>query len=60
MKVYEAANQTSNSIKVIMCFSFSEMQKVISVLNELGLSGKENVVIIDASRENKESASNVR
>lgn len=60
VEVYEAANQTSNSIKVIMCFSFSEMQKVISVLNELGLSGKENVVVIDASRENKESASNVR
>jgi hypothetical protein len=60
VEVYKAANQTPNSIKVIMCFSLSEMQRVISVLNELGLSGRDDVVVIDASRENKESASNVR
>ena len=60
VEVYKAANQTPNSIKVIMCFSFAEMQRVVSVLNELGLSGRDDVVIIDASRENKESASNVR
>lgn len=60
VEIYKAANQTPNSIKVIMCFSSSEMKKVMLVLNQLGLSGKENVVVIDASKENKESASNVR
>lgn len=60
VEVYKAANQTPNAIKVIMCFSFSEIQRVVSVLNELSLSGREDVVIIDASRDNKESASNVR
>lgn len=60
VEVYKAANQTPNAIKVIMCFSFTEIQKVVSVLNDLGLSGREDVVIIDAGRDNKESASNVR
>lgn len=60
VEVYKAANQTKKAIKVIMCFSFAEMQKTISILNILGLSGREDVVIIDASQENKESASNVR
>ncbi len=60
VEVYKAANQTKKSIKVIMCFSDAEMLKTSSVLNELGLSGKEDVVVIDASHDNKISASNVR
>lgn len=58
--VYEAANQTKQSIKVIMCFSDVELTKTVRILNELELSGSKSVVIIDASRDNKPSASNVK
>jgi hypothetical protein len=56
--VYEAANQTKQSIKVIMCFSDAEIEKTLKVLNELKLSDSRTIVLIDASRDNKPSASN--
>lgn len=58
--VYEAANQTKQSIKVIMCFSEVELVKTARVLNELQLTGSKNIVVIDASRDKKLSASNVK
>lgn len=58
--VYEAANQTKQSIKVIMCFSEAELVKTTLVLNDLKLTGSKAVVVIDASRDNKASASNVK
>ncbi|WP_395026154.1 hypothetical protein [Comamonas odontotermitis] len=58
--VYEAANQTKQSIKVIMCFSDLELAKTLRILNELKLTDSKSVVIIDAGRENKPSASNVK
>ena len=57
VEVYEAANETTNSIKVILYFDESELKKVNKILNDLNLQGKENVVLIDAGR--KPSASNV-
>lgn len=59
VEIYQSANQTENAIKVIMCFSEAEMIKVSGILQELGLSDAENIVVIDADRTNKESASNV-
>lgn len=58
--VYEAANQTKQSIKVIMCFSEIELVKTAKVLNELKLTDSKSIVVIDASRDNKPSASNVK
>ncbi len=58
--VYEAANQTKQSIKVIMCFSEAEILKTSKVLNELNLISHENIVIIDACQDNKPSASNAK
>lgn len=58
--VYEAANDTAKSIKAILYFSESEFRKVQSTLTELGLNGRRDVVLIDACRDNKPSASNVR
>lgn len=58
--VYEAANQTKQSIKVIMCFSEIELVKTVRALNELKLTGSKAIVVIDASRDNKLSASNVK
>ncbi|ULJ59885.1 hypothetical protein [Wielerella bovis] len=58
--VYEDANQTKKSIKVILYFSESELLKVLKVLKDLKLEGQENIVLIDASKDNKISASNVK
>ena len=60
VEIYEKANQTHKSIKVIMCFSLLEMQKVEKALKDLGLENREDIILIDASRDNKDSASNVR
>ncbi|RZK57725.1 MAG: hypothetical protein EOO87_02105 [Pedobacter sp.] len=56
--VYEKANNTSNSIKVILYFDASEYTKVIDVLKELKLDKASNIVLIDAGK--KASASNVK
>ncbi|EQD70180.1 hypothetical protein B1A_06432 [mine drainage metagenome] len=58
--VYEAANDTAKSIKAILYFSETEFKKVQTALAELGLTGRRDVVLIDASPTNKPSASNVR
>jgi len=59
VEVYKAANRTEKAIKVIMCFSESEISKVSRILNDLSLMGDPNVVVIDADAGNKTSASNV-
>jgi hypothetical protein len=59
VEVYKAANKTKKAIKVIMCFSEAEIAKVAGVLDELGLAGDPNTVVIDADAGNKTSASNV-
>ena len=58
--VYEAANDTAKSIKAILYFSDSESQKVQTILTELGMNGRRDIVLIDACPTNKPSASNVR
>lgn len=57
--VYEAANETAKSIKAILYFSDSELQKTQSILKDLGLQSRRDVVLIDASSETKVSASKV-
>lgn len=57
--VYEAANNTSKSIKVIMYFDGAELVKVSKILKELKLENDPSVVLIDAGN-NKPSASNVK
>lgn len=56
--VYEAANNTSKSIKAILYFTGAELQRVQDVLKELNLLGRRDVVLIDACADNKPSASN--
>ena len=57
VKIYENANDTPKSIKVILYFSLSEFESVTKILRELKLDGREDVVLIDASRDTKISAS---
>lgn len=58
VQIYEAANRTSNSIKVIIFYSDKEMKRVQNLLKKLGLQSEPDIVTIDA-RPKKVSASNV-
>ncbi|WP_370594204.1 hypothetical protein, partial [uncultured Oscillibacter sp.] len=58
VEVYKKANGTERAIKVILFFSDAELEKVTRILNELGIAGCPDIVLIDA-RDNKLSASNV-
>lgn len=56
--VYEKANDTKKSIKVIMFFDDYELAKVNNILEELNLVDADNIILIDARSTNKVSASN--
>lgn len=58
VEVYEQANNTRKSIKVILYFDGRELMRANKILKELKIENKPNVVLIDAGR--KPSASNVR
>lgn len=57
VQIYEAANQTKKSLKVIIYFTETEQNKVIEILKELGLEDNPNIILIDARDDNKPSAS---
>lgn len=56
--VYEAANQTDKSIKVILYFTDSELGKTLKIMKELKLKEGKELVLIDARSTNKPSGSN--
>ena len=58
--IYKAAAETDRAIKVILFFSDAEYEKVTKVLNDLGIIGCPDVVLIDARNDNKPSASNAK
>jgi len=60
VEVYEAANQTNKSIKVILYFTDLELEKVIKILKELELGQNKNLILIDARATNKASGSNAK
>ena len=57
--VYEKANGTDRSLKVIFYFNEHEHRRVLEILNELNLAGDPNIILIDAGAD-KPSASNVK
>ena len=59
VEVYKAANNTNNSITVIMFFTANEQIKVFNILKELKIDNNPNIVLINAI-DDKVSASNVR
>lgn len=59
VKVYEAASNTKQSIKAIMCFDQAEFVSVRAILKELNLEKDKTIVLIDAGN-SKPSASNVK
>ena len=60
VEIYKAASDTDRAIKVILYFSEEEERKVVAVLNDLGLSGCDDIVLIDDRNDNKQSASSVK
>jgi hypothetical protein len=59
VKVYESANETKKSIKVVLYFSDTELSRLVKIFKELGVKEGKDLVLIDA-RPNKVSASNVK
>lgn len=59
-KISKGAYKTEYGIKVIIYFTEDEYKRVIGILEELELIEDKNVVLIDARKDNKISASNVK
>jgi len=57
VKIYEDANNTKKSIKVILYFSMEQRNRVLKIMDEIGISDHKDIVLIDARRDNKPSAS---
>ncbi|QVI27285.1 hypothetical protein MN2019_24265 [Mycolicibacterium neoaurum] len=55
--IYEKANQTKQSVKVVICYSASEQARLSRILGELDLTGDESIISVDARSDNKASAS---
>ncbi|MCC8149577.1 hypothetical protein [Akkermansia sp.] len=57
VEVYEMANKSNASIKVILYFNIEELEKTKRILQDLKLEKSENIILIDAMKDNKISAS---
>lgn len=58
--IYKKAHDTDKAIKVILFFSAEEELRAKKILKDLDLSAEKYIVLIDARRDNKVSASKVR
>jgi len=56
-EIYKKASKSINDIKVILCYTQSEINKVKRILASIKQEGAENIVIIDGTK--KISASTV-
>ena len=59
-EIYATANNNPHIIKVILYFTKEEEQRIINILKELHLYENENIILIDARKDNKQSASKVK
>lgn len=55
--LYQKASDAQHALKVIVYFTHEEHERVISILRDLGIEGDPDVILIDARRDNKPSAS---
>ena len=60
VEIYKKAHDTDKTIKVIIFFSAKEERRVKKILTALGLSNEKYVVLIDARKDNKVSASKAK
>lgn len=57
VEIYEAANGTRSSVKVIVCYEAKDQKRVATILKELKLESEPSIVVIDARNDNKPSGS---
>jgi hypothetical protein len=57
VEIYEKANNTRTSVKVIVCYTAEDQARAIGIINDLGLQDEESIVLIDGRSDNKPSAS---
>jgi len=57
VKIYEDANNTKKSIKVILYFNVDQLNRLLNIMDELGIRKHKDIVLIDARNDNKPSAS---
>ena len=55
--IYEDANRTRSSVKVIVYYTEKDEERVKAILKDLDLEGEPSIVLIDARDDNKPSAS---
>lgn len=58
VEIYQKANKTMSSFKVIIYFTEDEYKRVVIILDRSGLTRNKNIVLIDGRNDNKISASN--
>jgi hypothetical protein len=58
--VYSKANKTRKAVKVIVYFNAKQKKRVLGILRDLKLEEEESVVLVDARKDNKISASKVK
>ncbi|OJV27872.1 MAG: hypothetical protein BGO26_16460 [Actinobacteria bacterium 69-20] len=57
IEVYQKANGTRTTVKMIICYTDADVTKTNAVLKDLGLLGEKSIVVIDARADNKPSGS---
>ena len=56
-EIYKRASDAASALKVIVYFTAQELERVLSILRDLGIEGHRDIILIDARRDNKPSAS---
>ena len=57
VEIYKKASDADKGLKAIFYFTEREYNRVMSILDELGMGGNPNIILIDARSDNKPSAS---
>ncbi len=57
VEIYKKASDAERAIKVIFYFTVNDLDKVTRILIKLGLTGNNDIVLVDARRDNKPSGS---
>jgi hypothetical protein len=56
-EIYKRASDAEHSLKVIIFFTSTEHRRVLRILKDLGLDTNPSIILIDARKDNKPSAS---
>jgi hypothetical protein len=57
LPIYEAANRTRMSLKVIVCYTGKDQARVARILRQLKIEDEPSIVVIDARSDNKPAGS---